>query len=371
MKLIFSLSNTEGLNKYTIDSEENLKIKLKELKSEIDNNHSHMKYWDKYKKYANDYELIYTDINPYPYVSSITPISRSYFKLWEILHDFELEFNFKNAHSIRATFLAEGPGGFVQSFMNYRKFKKNNDRYYGMTLLPKENTNIPMWKMKPSSLFTYYNGVDNTGSLYNKENIRGLVKHVGGHTCDLVTADGGFDFSNDYNNQEQDSFKLILCEVITGLSLLKQNGVFILKTYDIHTQSTKNLLFMLYTSFKDIHIVKPCTSRPANSEKYLVCIGLKKNVVANILGVLYSWLDTTDYESKCYYENNELFKKNIVMFNCLYILEQVRMISKILHFIDNGIDDIDACIKQQYVKCKKWCQDYNISLSHKSIKYGI
>lgn len=371
MKIIFSLSNTEGFYKYTRDVEEYLKTKLKNLKSEIDN-HSHVKSWDKYKKYANDYELIYTDINPYPYVSSITPISRSYFKLWEILHDFESDFKFKSKDSIKAVFLAEGPGGFVQSFMNYRRTKKYSDRYYGMTLQTKENSNIPMWKMKPSALFSVYNGVDNTGSLYNKENILGLVKHVGGkHTCDLVTGDGGFDFSNDYNNQEQVSLKLIICEVIAGLSLLKENGVFILKMYDMHTEATKKLLYLLYITFKNVYIVKPCTSRPANSEKYLVCIGLKRNVVAGVLNILDKWLDTKEYELPRFYHHNDLFENNIIMFNCLYILEQVRMISKILGFIENGIEDIDDCIKQQYIKCKKWCQDYNIPLSQKSLKYGV
>ena len=39
---------------------------------------------------------------------------------------------------------------------------------------------------------------------------------------DIITADGGFDFHQDFNNQEKLSHKLIFCEVVTALTI--QNG---------------------------------------------------------------------------------------------------------------------------------------------------
>ena len=48
--------------------------------------------WDKAKKLGNDYELIYlpNKRNKYDSIASEQPLSRSYFKLWEIIHDFNL-----------------------------------------------------------------------------------------------------------------------------------------------------------------------------------------------------------------------------------------------------------------------------------------
>ena len=46
--------------------------------------------------------------------------------------------------------------------------------------------------------------------------------------CDFITADGGFDYSVDFNKQEEISVNLIFCEILYALILQKQDGCFIL-----------------------------------------------------------------------------------------------------------------------------------------------
>lgn len=75
--------------------------KLVELKNNIDTvtNASH---WDRAKKLTNPYELVYTP-NKKLKIDSIAdrnPLSRSYFKLWEILHEFSKEHNNPQIHDI-------------------------------------------------------------------------------------------------------------------------------------------------------------------------------------------------------------------------------------------------------------------------------
>ena len=50
------------------------------------------KLWDKIKKISNDFELIYLPNKKLKSnsISKYEPLSRSYFKLWEIIHDFNL-----------------------------------------------------------------------------------------------------------------------------------------------------------------------------------------------------------------------------------------------------------------------------------------
>ena len=48
--------------------------------------------WDKMKKIGNPFELIYTTYNKKrknDSISNYIPISRSYFKMWEIFHNFD------------------------------------------------------------------------------------------------------------------------------------------------------------------------------------------------------------------------------------------------------------------------------------------
>jgi 23S rRNA U2552 (ribose-2'-O)-methylase RlmE/FtsJ len=231
--------------------------------------------WDKYKKLSNEFELIFTTPNTKSNVSLYNPVSRSFFKMWEIIYDFKndvLSSMVASENNVKCLFLAEGPGGFLEAVMKYRSNK--NDQYYGMTLRP-DTKSIPEWKLKKfdmSNITTLY-GADNTGNLYNLENTHYLEETLGKNSMDLITADGGFDFSSDFNNQEDQSMKLIRCEVYCALHLLKEDGSFILKIYDMFNHQTIHLMSILKQCFKTIHIIKPLTSRPANSEKYLLCTG--------------------------------------------------------------------------------------------------
>ena len=57
-------------------------IKHKDL---IDNN---LKEWNNLKKYVNPYELIYSP-NTKTNISKYQPVSRSFFKLWEMINKFK------------------------------------------------------------------------------------------------------------------------------------------------------------------------------------------------------------------------------------------------------------------------------------------
>jgi len=98
--------------------------------------------WDTYKKYTNPYEYINSVVpNRSKCVSKYKPLSRSYFKMIEIMASFDF-CDFKKINSFH---IAEGPGGFIEALANNRR--NLGDTYTGMTLLDDaEDTNIPAWK---------------------------------------------------------------------------------------------------------------------------------------------------------------------------------------------------------------------------------
>ena len=141
--------------------------------------------WNQIKKISNIYEYIYV-YNKYLDsnigTSLHNPISRSFFKLYEMIQDLQLlEFNTFNIPIIKNKLtivgLAEAPGGFMECIYTYRKKQKcfNQDEYYTMSLISGDKDVPNLYKLKKiikNNPLTLIDGVDGTGSLYNYKNIK-------------------------------------------------------------------------------------------------------------------------------------------------------------------------------------------------------
>lgn len=336
---------------------------LLKLQKDLISEHYKTKKWDKYKKCANEYELIFTSGYGHPSLSKHNPISRSYFKLWEILTDFKIELGMDFPEYKRCAFLAEGPGGFIEAFTNFRS-SYENDELFGITLLSPDK-NIPSWKL-PTDItnvkrIKLLKGLDGSGSLYNVDNIESFINVIGQGSCDLVTADGGFDFSNDFNNQEEMSTLLVISEMYTALQLQKQNGNMVLKIYDIHSYLTVQLLYILKMFYNTITFCKPLSSRPANSEKYIICIkfcGHEHNMYDNVCSQL-----KQSIVNQCFDLDIKVpitFMYDIIEYNAFYILKQIIHINKTLCFINIQNAEDANNIRHQLTRAIKWCNKYNI-----------
>jgi hypothetical protein len=88
---------------------------------------------------------------------------------------------------------------------------------------------------------------------------------------DLITADGGFDFSKDFNRQEISIANLLWGQVCYAICLQKRGGNFVLKIFDVFYEHTVHILYILSSFYEEVNICKLKTSRVGNSEKYVVC----------------------------------------------------------------------------------------------------
>lgn len=339
-----------------------LNVYLNRIKIQIDNN---QEKWDIYKKYTNTYEYIHSIIpNSKQSVCTLKPLSRSFYKMIEICHNFNI---INELPQVCKTFhLAEGPGGFIEAIVSLRNNK--NDTYYGMTLNDND-VNVPGWKksnhfLKSNPNVIIENGQDNTGNLLNKENLEYCFK-LYNNSMDLITADGGFDFSQDFNRQEITSLKLIYAQVCYAIAMQKKNGTFILKVFDLFTQASLDILFLLCCLYKNVTIVKPNTSRIANSEKYIVC---KKFKLETSNMILYELLKSFDYLDTQMNLNRILrfdiphyFINKIEDCNSLFGQIQIENISSTLNLIDNyRTEKVESLKKFNISKSISWCQKYNL-----------
>jgi 23S rRNA U2552 (ribose-2'-O)-methylase RlmE/FtsJ len=102
--------------------------------------------------------------------------------------------------------------------------------------------------------------------------------------ADLVVADGGTDNApGREDRQEQDGQRLFIAETATALKCLALGGSYVLKLFDCVTLPTIELMYLLSLCFQETHLIKPMTSRPANSERYLVCKGYRESAAASLL----------------------------------------------------------------------------------------
>jgi cap2 methyltransferase len=91
----------------------------------------------------------------------------------------------------------------------------------------------------------------------------------------LYTSDAGIDVSADYGRQEELTAVLNFGQVICGILALAPGGSFITKQYTFFTEFNRELLTLLSTLFDSLQIIKPLTSRPANSEIYVLGLGFR------------------------------------------------------------------------------------------------
>jgi hypothetical protein len=349
---------------------DNLHMYLNNQKNDITYHHQKHK-WEKYKKMSNDFELVHSTNHTFPSISSMSPISRSYFKLWEILVDMNSELNMQTTSPRRCAYLADAPGGFVQATLHYRKKyvcgTPEEDRHFAVSLKP-TNALVPHWKLSPRfckennvSLYT-----ETSGDICNHNVLASFVDVVGKGTCDFVTADGGFDFSSDFNNQETMCTRLVLAEIYGILLLQREGGACVLKLYDIHNATTIRALFVLYSMYDNMYAYKPMSSRPANSEKYIVASGFKgvcsaDNAVLELLQKAVAKGSDLDIDVP------QHFLESVLHFNTYYVANQIASIGKTIHFIVQEKKQ-EEVLHTQLRKAIKWCHKYGIAINAESLK---
>lgn len=254
-------------------------------------------YWKYYmKQFLNDYEIIGNDRyfpNNLIFTISPMPFTRAYFKLVEILSDEEILKDFED-ESINVLLLGEAPGGFIQAMIDTHP--NPQDKLTGVTA-PRDlekgvlydwnlgsGPNVPNHLKAAHAYLEKQRNVDLvTRDLTNPLDIIDIIKSftpdeddndaIVKEKAQIITADGGIDVeeNDNYNWQERMNYKLFYGEILTALGCQAVDGHFIMKIYDIYTDVTNQFIHLLANFYQTVTITKPKTSRPANSERYIVC----------------------------------------------------------------------------------------------------
>jgi cap1 methyltransferase len=179
--------------------------------------------------------------------------------------------------------VCSGPGGFSEYIFWRRKWEAHG---IGFTLRNENDFKLDLFNLPPcpANSFEPFYGTLGDGNVYHPQNLLSLRDFVFSRTdnkgAHLVMADGGFSVAGQELDQEHLLKRIYLCQIICALGLLRDGGHFVCKLFDTFSPVSVTLLYLLYRCFEHFAIVKPNTSRPANSERFVLCKHLRSDVSA-------------------------------------------------------------------------------------------
>ncbi|EDV34774.1 uncharacterized protein Dana_GF21495 [Drosophila ananassae] len=232
--------------------------------------------------------------NPFEIIRSSIFLNRAAVKMANI--DSMCDFMFTNprdldGHSLVAndellyfTDMCAGPGGFSEYVLHRKSWEAKG---FGFTLRGANDFKLDKFFAASPEPFDAYYGVKEDGNIFDEANQDSLNDYIRRHTpqgVHFAMADGGFSVEGQENIQEILSKQLYLCQFLTALKILRENGSFVCKVFDLFTPFSVGLVYLMYKCFHQISIIKPNSSRPANSERYLVC--KYKRPEADIAGII-------------------------------------------------------------------------------------
>jgi 23S rRNA U2552 (ribose-2'-O)-methylase RlmE/FtsJ len=328
--------------------------------------------WDLAKRITNPYERIHTQSSRLalpPSICVLTPLSRSFFKMIEILQVTKFYERMQRVPKLRSLHLCEGPGGFIEAFLY--KAEENHKLIQASYAITLKSTHqmIPGWRRATPFLQKHPNvklvyGSTGTGDIYEKENHVYLSNLCGKQKVHLVTADGGFDFSDDFQAQEKMIFKLLVCSSLIALQTIAQDGDFVLKIFDIQSQVTRDFITILGSCFREWTIYKPVTSRPCNSEWYFLGKSaiLNKQLVILFLMGLRDRLESNHTFTKLLPENpKEEFLQTLQKER---MVKQSLALQEVLTYCENtDRESLNKSLWDSQVQpSKQWCETFKLPL---------
>jgi hypothetical protein len=279
----------EGENKEQIKQLNNLEDELKEAKSNLDKPYELpfcsmvMSYLESFKDAKRD---MANRANTYN-------INNAWLKMHEMLIYYpQLITNSKDNKKLFYFDNAAFPGSFLLAVHHHIKtnnsLKSQKFEWRASSLL--ENNNISRPLEDSYDLFKNYpkNWMmtnKNNGDVTKVKNIKDWKKKLN-KKINLYTSDLGFGVSHDYNAQEVLHMHANFGQIIAGIAMLADGGNLVTKQYTFFHPSTISMIAILSNLFDKFYISKPETSKPDNSEIYLIGIGLKENFRDTIINHL-------------------------------------------------------------------------------------
>jgi len=295
--------------------------------------------------------------------------SSSFYELWEIFYLFDLI----NNDELICTVIGNNTIGIIDSIINFKQklnLINKKDKIFNVSInnIELETNNkslLGIYNIQYPKLIKNYKGEFNitdikTISQYKKELSK--LKTL----ANLIIGNCKYKWTN-IIYKEQESYILILGQIIAALKTQKKDGHFIIKIYDTFTLLTLKLIYILTSCYKSSYIYKPFFSRPTESDKFIICknfifdsesdnilLNNNINILESILNNIKSNLYIYDMFPKLILPND--FINQFKFINIKLANTQQIIINDIITYIkeNNYFGDKYHMYKNQQINASKW-----------------
>lgn len=200
-----------------------------------------------------------------------TVVNRAYHKMHELLLSCALPRVTRSVH------LCEAPGGFVQCVAHHLARGDGEWRWVAMSLDATPRFAVDQLPMRYGRIVLgdvcdvdacardCTNAMTDCAAEEEDKN----KDEADAGIADLVTADGAVEM--DHDRLEADHLPLLRAECDVATRLLRLGGTFVVKFFEGLTVDTRRVLAWTSQHFERTSVINPRSSRPTNSERYLVC----------------------------------------------------------------------------------------------------
>ena len=311
-----------GNNSFLIQS----KLKLKLLDDERIKKNKIYLIINNFNDTIPDYE---NDLQKYSmkYFNTDIKLTYSFYEYWEIISIF----NIMDKDNISID-INDNTNDFTKALIFYKnKFNKSDNDIFRII------TNKEFKDIKDKRYFEY--NIKENFDNFEFRNIDDIMNIISKYKKKINILN-----CNNYNklliNKEQHYYKTFIGFILLSLNILKNNGSFICKIYDIYTDVTVKIISILSNFYENVYIYKPYTTYKFTPDKYIICKKLKidstfeKN--RNKIETLFKNIKK-DYVYDIFTEFNispELFN-NIKKINIYYSNNEFVENNKIITYINN------------------------------------
>ncbi|XP_044272815.1 cap-specific mRNA (nucleoside-2'-O-)-methyltransferase 1 isoform X2 [Tribolium madens] len=308
--------------------------------------------------------------NPFETIRSVFFMNRASLKMANI--DAATDFMFTNINEgdLGPYYFADvcaGPGGFTEYILWRKKWLFKG---FGLTLRSENDFKLTeSFCASPVTFLPLY-GAHGDGNACCPENISDFSEKVLFETenkgVHFMMSDGGFSVEGNENMQEILSKSLYICQCLIALEILRNHGHFVTKVFDIFTCFSVGLLYLMYNCFEKVCILKPNSSRPANSERYIICCNYKgrenvasiKNYLRKIVQRLWELkndnnLDVTEIVPLSVLKSDHNFYSYVCNSNNRIAKNQTKNLQKLAAFCRNPL-----LTEYRQEQLRKQCLDY-------------
>jgi 23S rRNA U2552 (ribose-2'-O)-methylase RlmE/FtsJ len=271
---------------------------------------------------------------------------------------------------LKSLHICEGPGGFIEAFHSMAESKKRIISSSHTMTLKSTHHMIPGWRratqfLQKHPMVHLIYGPTRTGNIYEPCNQEECVTAVGAGGAQLVTADGGFDFSEDFTNQEKTIVRLLVSSAIILVRTVATEGDIVLKLFDCNSQVTRDLVYLLASCFGSWSLYKPVTSRPCNSEWYFLgksaLFGGRREPVLHLLTTLRDRLAEEPPGSYTRLLANNPIDDLLVRLQEERCEKQMQSLKEVLAFCKNKEEVPESILwDRQRVRTIQWCHYFRM-----------